>query len=61
MRLDKKTTVGIFGAGTMGSGKAQIASTFGHDVYLFDAFPEQLEKSEEGLVKILNRQVEKSG
>ena len=59
MRLDKNLTVGIVGAGTMGSGIAQIASTFGHDVYLFDAFPEQLEKSEEGLVKILNRQVEK--
>jgi len=59
MRLDNNTTVGIVGAGTMGSGIAQIASTFGHDVYLFDAFPEQLEKSEEGLVKILNRQVEK--
>lgn len=59
MRLDKNTTVGIVGAGTMGSGIAQIASTFGHDVYLFDAFPKQLEKSEEGLVKILNRQVEK--
>ena len=59
MRLDNNTTVGIVGAGTMGSGIAQIASTFGHDVFLFDAFPEQLEKSEEGLVKILNRQVEK--
>ncbi len=59
MSLDKNTTVGIVGAGTMGSGIAQIASTFGHEVYLFDAFPDQLKKSEEGLVKILNRQVEK--
>mgnify|MGYP006272558195 CR=1 FL=1 len=59
MRLHKETTVGVVGAGTMGSGIAQIAATFGHDVYLFDAYPEQLTKSEEGLVRILNRQVEK--
>ncbi|REL38147.1 3-hydroxybutyryl-CoA dehydrogenase [Rhodohalobacter sp. SW132] len=59
MSLDKNTTVGVVGAGTMGSGIAQIASTNGHDVYLYDAFPEQLKKSEEGLIKILNRQVEK--
>lgn len=43
----------------MGSGIAQIAATYGHEVYLFDAFSEQLKKSEEGLVSILNRQVEK--
>ena len=43
----------------MGTGIAQIASAFGHTVYLYDAFPDQLKKSEEGLVKILNRQVEK--
>ncbi|MEX2456933.1 MAG: 3-hydroxyacyl-CoA dehydrogenase NAD-binding domain-containing protein, partial [Balneolaceae bacterium] len=59
MSLDKNSTVGIVGAGTMGSGIAQIASTFGHEVFLFDAFPDQLQKSEEGLIKILNRQVEK--
>lgn len=59
MSLDKNTKVGIVGAGTMGSGIAQIAATSNHDVYLFDSFPEQLEKSEQGLVKILNRQVEK--
>ncbi|MEX0661056.1 MAG: 3-hydroxyacyl-CoA dehydrogenase NAD-binding domain-containing protein [Balneolaceae bacterium] len=59
MSLDKNSRVGIVGAGTMGSGIAQIASTFGHEVFLFDAFPDQLKKSEEGLVKILNRQVEK--
>lgn len=43
----------------MGTGIAQIAATFGHDVYLFDAFQEQLKTSEDGLVKILNRQVKK--
>ena len=59
MSLNNKTTVGVLGAGTMGSGIAQVAATFGHDVYLFDAFTEQLQKSEDGLVSILNRQVEK--
>ncbi len=59
MSLNKDTKVGIVGAGTMGSGIAQIAATYNHDVYLFDAFSDQLKKSEEGLVKILNRQIEK--
>lgn len=59
MSLDKNTTVGVVGAGTMGTGIAQIAATSGHEIYLYDAVPEQLETSEKGLVKILNRQVEK--
>ena len=59
MSLNKNTTVGIVGAGTMGSGIAQIASSKGHEVFLFDAFPDQLKKSKDGLEKILNRQVEK--
>lgn len=59
MSIDKKATAGVLGAGTMGTGIAQIASTFGHTVFLYDAYPGQLEKSKEGLEKILNRQVEK--
>jgi len=59
MSLDKNTTIGVIGSGTMGSGIAQIAATYGHKVYLYDAFEDQLQKSEEGLVSILNRQVEK--
>lgn len=59
MRLSENTTVGVIGAGTMGSGIAQIAATYGHNVYLFDAYADQLQKSEKGLVSILNRQVEK--
>ncbi|NBB77242.1 MAG: 3-hydroxybutyryl-CoA dehydrogenase [Bacteroidetes bacterium] len=43
----------------MGTGIAQVASTHGHTVYLFDAYPEQLEKSRRSLSTILNRQVEK--
>lgn len=59
MSLNSDSTIGITGAGIMGTGIAQIASTFGHIVYLYDAFPGQLKASEEGLIKILNRQVEK--
>lgn len=43
----------------MGTGIAQVASTFGHDVLVYDAYAEQLETAEEGLRSILQRQVEK--
>tara|TARA_R100001143_G_scaffold4167_1_gene6983 strand:- start:13098 stop:14270 length:1173 start_codon:yes stop_codon:yes gene_type:complete len=59
MSLNQSTIVGVIGAGTMGSGIAQIAATHKHQVYLFDPFPEQLKKSEEGLTGILQRQVQK--
>jgi 3-hydroxybutyryl-CoA dehydrogenase len=59
MNLDKHSTVAVIGAGTMGTGIAQIASTFGHRVQLFDISEEQTKESEKGLVKILQRQVEK--
>lgn len=57
--MDQSTVIGVVGAGTMGTGIAQIASTFGHEVYLYDSYKEQLGKSEYGLRKILQRQVEK--
>lgn len=59
MDRSREEIIGVIGAGTMGTGIAQIASTFGHAVYLYDAYPGQLEKSKEGLEKILNRQIEK--
>lgn len=59
MSLDKKTTVAVIGAGTMGTGIAQIASTFGHTVFLYDINRDQLSSSEQGLRKILDRQIEK--
>jgi 3-hydroxybutyryl-CoA dehydrogenase len=55
----KNTVIGIGGAGTMGSGIAQVAATYGHRVYLYDPYSEQLETSRTGLQKILDRQVEK--
>lgn len=57
--MDKDTAVGVVGAGTMGQGIAQIASTFGHQVYLYDAYSDQLGKAKHALRKILQRQVEK--
>jgi len=54
-----KDAIGVVGAGTMGQGIAQIASTNKHEVYLYDAFPDQLGKAKHALRKILQRQVEK--
>ncbi|MFY0683656.1 MAG: 3-hydroxybutyryl-CoA dehydrogenase [Balneola sp.] len=57
--IKNDSIIGIIGAGTMGAGIAQIASTNGHEVFLYDAYAEQLPKAKAGLEKILNRQVEK--
>ncbi|MGA1465459.1 MAG: 3-hydroxyacyl-CoA dehydrogenase NAD-binding domain-containing protein, partial [Balneolaceae bacterium] len=57
--IDSSATLGIVGAGTMGTGIAQIAAANGHQVHLYDAYPEQLATSEAGLRQILAKQVEK--
>jgi 3-hydroxybutyryl-CoA dehydrogenase len=54
-----KEIIGIVGAGAMGSGIAQIAAEAGHEVVLYDAFPESLERSEKKFVKLMNRLKEK--
>ena len=51
--------VSVIGAGTMGAGIAQIASTNGHEVCLYDSFDGAIENAEKKLIKILNRLVEK--
>ncbi|MCG8577483.1 MAG: 3-hydroxyacyl-CoA dehydrogenase NAD-binding domain-containing protein [Flavobacteriales bacterium] len=51
--------VGILGAGSMGSGIAQVASQSGHEVVLCDTNQEQLEKAKAKLAKIMARLVEK--
>ena len=51
--------VSIIGAGTMGTGIAQIAATKGHQVCLYDTFDGAVENSKLKLNKILNRLVEK--
>lgn len=51
--------VGVLGAGSMGSGIAQIAATFGHQVVLCDTKQEALDTAHKNLSKILARLVEK--
>ena len=58
MSLDN-STIGVIGAGTMGSGIAQIASQNGHAVVLIDSNEKTLNQSNENLKKVLNRLIEK--
>ncbi len=51
--------IGILGAGSMGSGIAQVAAMAGHEVMLFDANNDALTRASANLQKILNRLVEK--
>ena len=51
--------IGVIGAGTMGSGIAQVAAQSGHKVWLFDTNEAALEKATKALAKIMARLVEK--
>lgn len=51
--------IGIIGAGTMGSGIAQVAATAGCAVKLFDVNQEALDKAKAALEKVLKRLIEK--
>ncbi len=51
--------VSVIGAGTMGTGIAQVAATNGYEVFLYDSFEGAIVNSELKLRKILNRLVEK--
>ena len=51
--------ISVIGAGTMGSGIAQVAATSGWQVSIIDSFPKALENSKSKLKSILNRLVEK--
>lgn len=57
--MDKSTIVGVIGAGTMGSGIAQVAAQAGHSVVLFDARKEAVDKAMSGLAKTMDKLVEK--
>ncbi len=59
MALAADTTVGVVGAGAMGSGIAQVAATHGHRVVLSDAIPGALERAKAGIAASLRRRVEK--
>lgn len=51
--------IGVLGAGTMGSGIAQVAATCGHEVVLVDVNAEQLQKAQSSLNKVHDKLVEK--
>lgn len=51
--------IGVLGAGTMGTGIAQVAAQSGHSVILVDVNTEALKKAGESLKKVLDRLVEK--
>ena len=52
-------SVGVIGAGQMGSGIAQVCAIAGYDVKLNDVGEEQLKKAVEGIEKNLERQISK--
>ena len=51
--------IAVIGAGTMGSGIAQVAAQAGHQVVLYDARREAVDKALNGLRKTLDKLVEK--
>ena len=57
--MNSWNTVGVVGAGTMGSGIAQVAAQAGCQVWLCDQNPEVLHQSERSLQGILARLVDK--
>jgi 3-hydroxybutyryl-CoA dehydrogenase len=52
-------TIGIIGAGAMGTGIAQVAATAGHQVRVFDVDAAQLERADAALAKTMSRLIEK--
>jgi len=57
--MDTSMKVAVIGAGTMGSGIAQVAAQAGHNVVLYDTRKEAVAKALAGLRKVLDRLVEK--
>lgn len=59
MALSSTVPVGVIGAGTMGSGIAQVAASAGHPVFLFDAREGAAATARESLAKGLEKPVAK--
>ncbi|KPK28960.1 MAG: 3-hydroxybutyryl-CoA dehydrogenase [Desulfobacterales bacterium SG8_35_2] len=59
VKLDNSEPIGIVGAGTMGSGIAQVAAKNGHIVKIYEVSSEVRSKAQEALRKILDRLAEK--
>ena len=58
--LASDATIGVLGAGAMGSGIAQVAAAAGHRVMVTDARAEALEAARARLIQQLTREVEKN-
>src|SRR6266581_2516679 len=54
-----ESKIGVVGAGTMGSGIAQLAATYGHQVVLYDTSAPALERAATAIVNSLDGSVEK--
>ncbi|MGD9536625.1 MAG: 3-hydroxyacyl-CoA dehydrogenase [Alphaproteobacteria bacterium] len=59
MALDRKTTVAVIGAGTMGAGIAEVAARAGHRVRLHDAVQGAAERGRGGIADRLRRSIRK--
>ncbi len=57
--MNNNITITVLGAGSMGTGIAQVAATAGHKVVLYDTNPEALKKAQAFILKMLNRSAEK--
>jgi len=57
--MDHSMKVAVIGAGTMGSGIAQVAAQAGHTTYLYDTRKEAVEKAMAALGKTFDKLVEK--
>lgn len=57
--MNSTTTVGVIGAGTMGSGIAQVAAQAGHTTFLYDTRPGSVQLALAALRKTLDKLVEK--
>jgi 3-hydroxybutyryl-CoA dehydrogenase len=57
--MDTSMKVAVNGAGTMGSGIAQVAAQAGHNVLLYDTRREAVDKALAGLRKTMDKLVEK--
>ena len=57
--FDNIKTISVIGAGTMGSGIAQMAAMAGYKVFLFDIKKEATDKASDNIVKNLNGALER--
>lgn len=59
MTLGASSTIGVLGAGSMGTGIAQVAAQAGHRVILADTVSSAVERAEVALRAVMDREVEK--